>query len=68
MLNYAMITSLATGVAALQFFSLKYLKHFLAKYNSLAVWLMLSASFNLIFKGFKIGKWRNIAGMAGFQV
>ena len=28
MLNYAMITSLATGVAVLPFFSLKYLKHF----------------------------------------
>lgn len=63
-----MITALATGVAALLFFSLKYLKYFLAKYNALAGGLMLSASLNLIFEGFKIGKWRNIAGMAGFQV
>ena len=52
-LNYAMITALATGVAALPFFSLKYFKHFLAKYNALAGGLMLSASFNVIFEGFK---------------
>ena len=54
-LNYAMITALATGVAALPFFSLKYFKHFLAKYNALAGGLMLSASFNVIFEDLKLG-------------
>ena len=37
-LNYAMITALATGVAALPFFSLKYFKHFFGQVQRFSWW------------------------------
>ena len=62
--NYAMITALATGLGALPFFFIKNISSsFLAKSNALAGGLMLSASFNLIFEGYKIAEWMTIAGM-----
>jgi zinc transporter ZupT len=56
--NYAMITAFATGLGALPFFFIKNISSsFLAKSNALAGGLMLSASFNLIFEGYKIAEW-----------
>jgi len=37
-LNYVMITALATGVAALPFFSLKYFKHFFSQVQRFSWW------------------------------
>lgn len=62
--NYAMITALATGLGAVPFFFLKNISHsFLAKSHALAAGLMLSASFNLIFEGYKIAEWMTLLGM-----
>ncbi len=62
--NYAMITALATGLGAGPFFFLKDISHsFLAKSHALAAGLMLSASFNLIFEGYKIADWMTLLGM-----
>jgi ZIP family zinc transporter len=53
--NYALINALATGLGALPFFFTKNISNsFLAKSNALVGGLMLSASFNLIFEGYKI--------------
>ena len=61
---YALITALATGVGALPFFFIRKISDsFLGKANALAAGLMLSASYNLIFEGYKEDEWMTLIGM-----
>ncbi len=61
---YALITALATGLGALPFFFIKNISpSFLGKSNAIAAGLMLSASYNLIFEGYKINEWMTLIGM-----
>ena len=61
---YALITALATGLGALPFFFIKNISpSFLGKSNAIAAGLMLSASYNLIFEGYKINEWMTLMGM-----
>tara|TARA_R110002050_G_scaffold245178_1_gene382775 strand:+ start:2014 stop:2760 length:747 start_codon:yes stop_codon:yes gene_type:complete len=61
---YALITALATGLGALPFFFIKNISpSFLGKSNAIAAGLMLSASYNLIFEGYKINEWMTLLGM-----
>lgn len=62
---YALLTAVATGLGAIPFFFMKNISEsFLGKSNALAAGLMLSASYNLIFEGYKQGEWMTLAGMA----
>ncbi len=61
---YALITALATGLGALPFFFIKNISDsFLGKSNAVAAGLMLSASYNLIFEGYKESEWMTLMGM-----
>ncbi len=61
---YALITALATGLGALPFFFIKNISpSFLGKSNAIAAGLMLSASYNLIFEGYRINEWMTLLGM-----
>ncbi|WP_018127942.1 ZIP family metal transporter [Balneola vulgaris] len=61
---YALLTALATGLGALPFFFIKKIStSFLGKSNAVAAGLMLSASYNLIFEGYKESEWMTIGGM-----
>jgi zinc transporter ZupT len=61
---YALITALATGLGALPFFFIKDISSsFLGKSNAVAAGLMLSASYSLIFEGYKENEWMTLIGM-----
>ncbi len=61
---YALLTAIATGLGALPFFFIKNISDsFLGKSNAVAAGLMLSASYNLIFEGYKENEWMTVAGM-----
>lgn len=61
---YALLTALATGLGALPFFFIKNISpSFLGKSNAVAAGLMLSASYNLIFEGYKENEWMTVIGM-----
>lgn len=61
---YALITALATGLGALPFFFIKNISpSFLGKSNAVAAGLMLSASYSLIFEGYKESEWMTLIGM-----
>lgn len=61
---YALITAIATGLGALPFFFIKDISQsFLGKANALASGLMLSASYNLIFEGYKENELMTLGGM-----
>ena len=61
---YALLTALATGLGALPFFFIKKVSDsFLGQSNAIAAGLMLSASYNLIFEGYKENEWMTLFGM-----
>lgn len=61
---YALITALATGVGAIPFFFIKKISDaFLGKANAVAAGLMLSASYSLIFEGYRENEWMTLLGM-----
>lgn len=61
---YALITALATGLGAIPFFFIKDISSsFLGKSNAVAAGLMLSASYSLIFEGYKESEWMTLIGM-----
>ncbi len=61
---YALLTALATGIGALPFFFIKDISvSFLGKSNAAAAGLMLSASYNLIFEGYRENEWMTVGGM-----
>lgn len=61
---YALITAIATGIGALPFFFIKKISDsFLGKANAIASGLMLSASYNLIFEGYRENEWMTLIGM-----
>lgn len=61
---YALLTAIATGVGALPFFFIKNISNsFLGKSNAVAAGLMLSASYSLIFEGYRENEWMTLAGM-----
>ncbi len=61
---YALITALATGIGAIPFFFIKKISDsFLGKANAIAAGLMLSASYSLIFEGYKENEWMTLGGM-----
>lgn len=61
---YALLTALATGLGALPFFFIKDIStSFLGKSNAVAAGLMLSASYNLIFEGYRENEWMTVIGM-----
>lgn len=61
---YALLTAVATGIGAIPFFFIKKISGtFLGKSNALAAGLMLSASYNLIFEGYKDNEWMTLGGM-----
>lgn len=61
---YALITALATGLGAVPFFFIKNISDsFLGKANAMAAGLMLSASYNLIFEGYRENEWMTLGGM-----
>jgi zinc transporter ZupT len=61
---YALITAIATGVGALPFFFIRNVSEsFLGKSNAVAAGLMLAASYNLIFEGYKKDPWLTLIGM-----
>ncbi len=61
---YALITALATGIGAIPFFFIKKISDsFLGKANAIAAGLMLSASYNLIFEGYREDELMTLIGM-----
>ncbi len=61
---YALITALATGIGAIPFFFIKKISDsFLGKANAIAAGLMLSASYNLIFEGYREDEIMTLIGM-----
>lgn len=61
---YSLITAIATGIGALPFFFIKRISDsFLGKANAVAAGLMLSASYSLIFEGYKENEWMTLGGM-----
>lgn len=61
---YSLITAIATGIGALPFFFIKKISDsFLGKANAMAAGLMLSASYSLIFEGYKENEWMTLGGM-----
>jgi len=61
---YSLITAVATGIGALPFFFIKKISDsFLGKANAMAAGLMLSASYSLIFEGYKENEWMTLGGM-----
>ena len=61
---YALITALATGIGAVPFFFIKKISDsFLGKANAIAAGLMLSASYNLIFEGYREDELMTLIGM-----
>lgn len=61
---YALLTAVATGLGALPFFFLKKVSGtFMGKANAMAAGLMLSASYNLIFEGYRENEWMTLGGM-----
>lgn len=61
---YALLTALATGLGALPFFFIKKISDsFLGRSNALAAGLMLSASYSLIFEGYRENEWFTLIGM-----
>lgn len=61
---YALITAIATGLGAVPFFFLKDISDsFLGKANAVASGLMLSASYNLIFEGYRENELMTLGGM-----
>ncbi|MFV1883790.1 MAG: ZIP family metal transporter [Balneola sp.] len=61
---YALITAIATGLGAIPFFFIKKISDsFLGKANAIASGLMLSASYNLIFEGYRENEWMTLIGM-----
>ncbi|MBO6523764.1 MAG: ZIP family metal transporter [Balneolaceae bacterium] len=61
---YALITALATGIGAIPFFFIKKISDsFLGKANAIAAGLMLSASYNLIFEGYREDEIMTLLGM-----
>lgn len=61
---YALITALATGIGAIPFFFIKKISDsFLGKANAIAAGLMLSASYNLIFEGYREDEVMTLIGM-----
>ena len=61
---YALITAIATGIGAIPFFFIKKISDsFLGKANAIASGLMLSASYNLIFEGYRENEWMTLTGM-----
>lgn len=61
---YALITAIATGLGAVPFFFIKDISDsFLGKANAVASGLMLSASYNLIFEGYREDELMTLAGM-----
>lgn len=62
---YALLTAITTGVGALPFFFIKKISDsFLGKANAMAAGLMLSASYSLIFEGYRENEWMTLIGMA----
>ncbi len=62
---YALLTAITTGVGALPFFFIKKISDsFLGKANAMAAGLMLSASYSLIFEGYRENEWMTLGGMA----
>lgn len=61
---YALLTAITTGIGALPFFFIKNISDsFLGKANAVAAGLMLSASYSLIFEGYRENEWMTLAGM-----
>lgn len=61
---YALLTAVTTGVGALPFFFIKHISDsFLGKANAVAAGLMLSASYSLIFEGYRENEWMTLGGM-----
>lgn len=61
---YALLTAVTTGIGALPFFFIKDISDsFLGKANAVAAGLMLSASYSLIFEGYRENEWMTLAGM-----
>ena len=61
---YALLTALATGLGAVPFFFIKKVSDsFLGQSNAIAAGLMLSASYNLIFEGYRENEWMTLIGM-----
>lgn len=61
---YALITALATGIGAIPFFFIKKISDsFLGKANAIAAGLMLSASYNLIFEGYREDELMTLIGI-----
>ncbi len=62
---YSLLTAITTGVGALPFFFIKKISDsFLGKANAMAAGLMLSASYSLIFEGYRENEWMTLSGMA----
>lgn len=61
---YALLTAITTGLGALPFFFIKKISDsFLGKANAAAAGLMLSASYSLIFEGYRENEWMTLGGM-----
>lgn len=61
---YALLTAVTTGIGALPFFFIKDISDsFLGKSNAVAAGLMLSASYSLIFEGYRESEWMTLVGM-----
>jgi zinc transporter ZupT len=61
---YALITAIATGLGALPFFFIKNVSDsFLGRANALAAGLMLSASYSLIFEGYRENELMTLIGI-----
>lgn len=61
---YALITAIATGLGAVPFFFIRDISDsFLGKANAVASGLMLSASYNLIFEGYREDELMTLGGM-----
>lgn len=61
---YALLTAVTTGIGALPFFFIKDISDsFLGKANAIAAGLMLSASYSLIFEGYRENEWMTLGGM-----
>jgi len=68
---YALLTAVTTGIGALPFLFIKKISDsFLGKANAMAAGLMLSASYSLIFEGYRDNEWMTLGGMVagGFIV
>ena len=61
---YSLLTAIATGLGAIPFFFIKNISDsFLGKANAMAAGLMLSASYSLIFEGYRENEWLTLTGI-----